>query len=910
MGTRFKPGQTDYIEQLNAFDDDVAAAKSAADAAPAAAAAAAQPYAAAAAASRSAIDNRIYPGTYSVAPLTRPDGSARQNGDEYFDSVANKRYTFNGASWIASDINTANLASLTGATLIGLHGQTLDAALTSGHPAAIRSAYVDTFHDICSIPYVPANLATYQTSTEAADTDAGEYTLTVTSGAAGSKSVVLAEGAIVAGAGTGIWPCVVKYTDGSYDFNVVRANDTVNTLTLHFALAKAAANVYPLWNAVNGQHMTRNGYRAYADLLMRQDAALWTTDRFWGPQCHSYQPPKYQQLWTKNTALTSYGSVNVNNIVSGMTVETTNANYSDTNGRLARAAVEPAGVVFGVHVTGHGGNATFDTRGKRGFIRGYFMTNQGASTTPTQVGSANINTYGTVNGVEVLLSTTLVTDFMQRIHVMIDGYDSVRVEAVAVANYAFQIMCHNLRFWLSETSDRPLIDRHANVLTIGDSWFQFYSGSGTGADYSPTSTNGAFSNRLQELMRAAGGRGTVYNRSRAGMTTAWALSWLATILAAVPVKIDVVVFNFFTNDANTTSAQATFLAPDGSTQNNQIPNKETYKVNLARLAAICASHGIEPIFLLPCGTASVSQAQNQLQWLRFVRQGIQADQIPQALSTELADATSFINTMGKFAGKPAAVGAALVYAQGANASDQWINPQNNRLSLLEPQVFNLKPYDKCTALIGTDSNSDGLSDNVSYLSYGTGTGRTVTPSISSGAQLVTSVYDSTAGSGSGAQRTAFSFSCTAGRDYLLMVDLEQCTASQVLDLLANFGGSYVSIASSALPTASPSTDSSGKAKLYWRFSAITNATPTFAVYAGTVGASRTMVTGVKRCTLIDLTQMKTDLGIDYTTMTSADLYTMAYGSVTNNGPTAIRMTDAQTGAAKLLKIVNGVVTVA
>ncbi|MCC2632120.1 MAG: sialidase [Ramlibacter sp.] len=39
---------------------------------------------AAAAASRSAIDNRIYPGTYASAPTTRPDTSAIQNGDTYF----------------------------------------------------------------------------------------------------------------------------------------------------------------------------------------------------------------------------------------------------------------------------------------------------------------------------------------------------------------------------------------------------------------------------------------------------------------------------------------------------------------------------------------------------------------------------------------------------------------------------------------------------------------------------------------------------------------------------------------------------------------------------------------------------------------------------------------------------------
>lgn len=72
-----------------------------------------------AAGSVTAINNRIYPGTYTTAPTTRPDGSARQNGDEYFDSTANKRFTYNGATWVASDINTANLAAPSGSSLVG-----------------------------------------------------------------------------------------------------------------------------------------------------------------------------------------------------------------------------------------------------------------------------------------------------------------------------------------------------------------------------------------------------------------------------------------------------------------------------------------------------------------------------------------------------------------------------------------------------------------------------------------------------------------------------------------------------------------------------------------------------------------------------------------------------------------------
>jgi hypothetical protein len=75
-------------------------------------------FAADAAAAKAGIDNRIYPGTFAVAPVTRPDGSAIQGGDVYFDANT-LAYRWNGAAWVASDINTANLAASTGDSLLG-----------------------------------------------------------------------------------------------------------------------------------------------------------------------------------------------------------------------------------------------------------------------------------------------------------------------------------------------------------------------------------------------------------------------------------------------------------------------------------------------------------------------------------------------------------------------------------------------------------------------------------------------------------------------------------------------------------------------------------------------------------------------------------------------------------------------
>lgn len=61
----------------------------------------------------------IYQGSYATDPLTRPDGSPRQVGDQYFnvDQMVTKRW--GGAAWVPGDLNMAMLAGSSGGGLIG-----------------------------------------------------------------------------------------------------------------------------------------------------------------------------------------------------------------------------------------------------------------------------------------------------------------------------------------------------------------------------------------------------------------------------------------------------------------------------------------------------------------------------------------------------------------------------------------------------------------------------------------------------------------------------------------------------------------------------------------------------------------------------------------------------------------------
>ena len=73
--------------------------------------------AAAALATKAAINDKYY-GALSVNPTVKPSGSPSTAGDEYFNTVSNLLFRFNGATWQASDINTTNLAAPGGSGLV------------------------------------------------------------------------------------------------------------------------------------------------------------------------------------------------------------------------------------------------------------------------------------------------------------------------------------------------------------------------------------------------------------------------------------------------------------------------------------------------------------------------------------------------------------------------------------------------------------------------------------------------------------------------------------------------------------------------------------------------------------------------------------------------------------------------
>lgn len=139
----------------------------------------AKSYAIDAKATKDYLDGRIYPGTYAADPLTRPDGTARVDGDICF-TTGNVPKVYGGGVWaIIAAPSAADLANSAdpakGAALIGYDGASAQAVLDSAKPMANYTALRAYVGRATSVRITSANLAGffYRDDADAATADNG-----------------------------------------------------------------------------------------------------------------------------------------------------------------------------------------------------------------------------------------------------------------------------------------------------------------------------------------------------------------------------------------------------------------------------------------------------------------------------------------------------------------------------------------------------------------------------------------------------------------------------------------------------------------------------------------------------------------------------------------------------------------
>ena len=97
-------------------------------------------------------------GAYASDPATDPLGNPPNVGDEYFNTTSNLLKRFNGTTWQASDINTANLAAPSGSSLVGYDTGTVQDVLDA----------VTGPNGAASVGYTPAGTGAVATDVQTA----------------------------------------------------------------------------------------------------------------------------------------------------------------------------------------------------------------------------------------------------------------------------------------------------------------------------------------------------------------------------------------------------------------------------------------------------------------------------------------------------------------------------------------------------------------------------------------------------------------------------------------------------------------------------------------------------------------------------------------------------------------------
>ena len=96
-------------------------------------------------------------GAYASDPATDPLGNPPTEGDEYWNTTAKLLKRWNGSTWQASDINTANLAAPSGASLVGYDGGTVQDVLDA----------VTGPNGAASVGYTPSGVGAVATTVQA-----------------------------------------------------------------------------------------------------------------------------------------------------------------------------------------------------------------------------------------------------------------------------------------------------------------------------------------------------------------------------------------------------------------------------------------------------------------------------------------------------------------------------------------------------------------------------------------------------------------------------------------------------------------------------------------------------------------------------------------------------------------------
>lgn len=628
---------------------------------------------------------------------------------------------------------------------------------------------------------------------------------------------------------TNPWDAAVVSADGTAFFVTVTAW-TASTITVLRPLPSdvSAGQLASRIDSVGGQHLTSLGYKALAQAVAGFSPLVGTRGGILDG-CWDTRPQQYSTMWQPNAALATYGVKNSTDggptVQSSLTYQASLNAYVANNVMTIPNQASPSGIRAGSLAAGHGVTATIRTGGRSAVLEfwtcAYRDNNDNPATQGLQVAVTNLDDGTTVY-------TRAVTGVREAHRIPLTKARNVRVDVTT--STATPVYLYVSQTTIREAGQGGRISGKKIVL-LGDSWTQY-------ADF-------AFA---KELQKATGVQ--VVTHGYGGTTTDYGLAWWDQYVRAE--KPDTVVLHFYTNDLNN-NQNSTFVDPSGATVSmwpnglTQAQAEARWVSNINRMIALAQADGIRPVVVMP-GAVNITR---QLPAAAHLEQPGLVDW--SATATELADATAYVNNVGKRSNGSVKVGSFVKYAQGPNPADAWSNPSDDALAGLQSKTLKKSDYNVSTAIIGTDSNADGLSDGLTKADAGSNTGTTTTYSIVSAAQRQAVAWGNT-----GSIRYTFTAPIVAGHDYLTVVPVKNATAGLGFDVnsLSNVSGSTVALKSGDAVAVLSAGATSGT--LYSRATATTTGTGTVWFGPNNPGMGNSTTWDATGAYIFDLTKLFAD----------------------------------------------------
>lgn len=439
---------------------------------------------------------------------------------------------------------------------------------------------------------------------------------------------------------------VIKDDNGIHKpYRLLSVDTSTGVIKTSNILPTTLDSFMPMFDAVNGQHLSNYGYNAMAEYIYDKIERYEYLKR---PVIYKYNPVEctnnaWNDVKARSLDLTEIladfnyeGGATNGGFVTGSDKISNQATTSTNTANPTSATIYRKFYTINQRGLGKGVSLKITTSNKTGYAKVFVGVDN------LQINNADANTLSVGTGKLEFFDNNGVSFFSQEfkgaseeINVPLTPMPFVTMKVTCATS---EITCLKLSgVYVYEKRDAlnsSVFENGDVVAFLGDSWTQFPNA--TGGDILPKRPDGVtdadgmqfLSERLKSYALENGVTIETINQGRSGMTSAWGKYWLKTLIIDWETKPKYCIINFSINDKNSQGNVPS--TPSGYDFDSDNPwtsingdvfgsvDLDGWLANIKYISDTLLSSGIKPIILMPSWTASFSQSADMITWDNYL----------------------------------------------------------------------------------------------------------------------------------------------------------------------------------------------------------------------------------------------------------------------------------------------------